>query len=802
LKVSHLEEHYSLLSRNIYAAETILPFLCEWLTLRSVLDVGCGIGVWMKIFARDAGAEVLGIDIEELPQSQLLVEKSLILNLDIAAPFDLGRHFDLVLCLETAEHIETEHSSALIESLGRHGNVILFSAALPGQIGLHHINEQLPEFWIERFTRIGFNLHDILRPRIWTDQRIPTWYRQNMLLFSRDGSPQDKRLRSIPAPRLVSIAHPDLLHSHGTEVTRLAAAAKTGAIRSQQEVEKLQAVLVQAVRRNEAIIAQKDEAIRRNEAIIAQKDEAIRRKEAIIAQKEEIEHRYRAAVGEAEALQRIIEAIRKSVSWRASMPVRAAGRVVRMLAGQPWRETDSLTAFNLKRYIPDLSPDLSQVAALLPVEIRSADKEILTRLPFFDPNEYLKVNPDVAHAGVDPLEHYWNSGRAECRSFISSIGAARAVTHYNHCDDATVRFPYLDRAPTPEVSLWTHLRVALLTGSRGNYYMDEIADHVGHGLMDLGVTAIRNNETFQDLDAVDYVIIIAPHEFFSPATPEFWKTALSSPKVSVLNTEQLQTPYFARSLPHILQAGKVIDLNYQMAAMFQDAGLDTLYYLPGYVESSTSYPQSPELPRHPLTESLPKAVWDYSLDRDEFASRPIDITFIGKVSPIRNEFLARNNSFLASRLCQIIYRQRNDPMPLGSFTAEMPRVTSAIARRSKIVLNIHRNGIGYFEWMRIVCQGIWQKAAVVSNRCLAHPIFKPNEHFFEESLSRIPKLLAWLLDTEEGRAEADRVRRAAFETLVQHCPLRASTVALLGFLQREPNCQPRGPISPVRAIRT
>jgi len=529
-----------------------------------------------------------------------------------------------------------------------------------------------------------------------------------------------------------------------------------------------------------------DEVVRENKVIIAQMDEVVRQNKAIIAQKDEIERRYRTAVAEAEALRRSIETIRKSVSWRASMPIRAAGRVVRMLAGQSLREAGSvLTAALPKRNIPD-------GAGASPVGQSGRGVAILTRLPFFDPDEYRKVNAEVAHA--DPLEHYWNFGRAECRSFISSIGAARVIARYNHCVDAKVRFPYLDRAQTPEVSLCTHLRVALLTGSRGNYYMDEIADHIAHGLRDLRVTAIRSNETFQDLDAVDYVIIIAPHEFFRPETPEltpeFWKTALSSPKVSVLNTEQLQTPYFARSLPYILQAKKVIDLNYQMAAMFQDAGFDTLYYLPGYIENSTSYPQLPELPRHPLTEGLPKAVWDYSLDRDDLAERPIDITFVGKASPIRNEFLAGNNIFFAPRLCQINYRQRNELMPSGSFTAEMPCLNSAIARRSKIVLNIHRDGVGYFEWMRVVCQGIWQKAVVVSNPCLAHPIFKPGTHFFEESLSRIPKLLAWLLDTEEGRAEADRVRRAGFETLVKHCPLRASTVALLGFLQAEPA---RGP---------
>jgi hypothetical protein len=416
----------------------------------------------------------------------------------------------------------------------------------------------------------------------------------------------------------------------------------------------------------------------------------------------------------------------------------------------------------------------------------SADKQSLTRLPFFDSDEYLTVNADVARARLDPLKHYRNRGRAECRSFISPLGAARTLACYNHIDDAIMRFPYLDSAWASEASLCS-LRVAVLTASRGNYYMDEIADHVGNGLIALGVIVIRNNETFRDLGAVDHAIIIAPHEFFLDA-PTFWRTALSSPKVSVLNTEQLQAGNFAKALPHILQARKIIDLNYQLAAMFQDAGLDTLYYLPGYIENSTNYPQFPKLPRHPLTEGLPKAVWDYSLERDEFANRPIDITFLGKASSIRNEFFARNSSFFASRRCQIVYRQGDKPIPAASSLArEMPRVNSAIGRRSKIVLNIHRDAIGSFDWMRMVCQGIWQKAAVVSNSCLAHPIFKPGVHFFEESLSRVPKLLAWLLDTEQGRAEADRVRQAAFETLVQRCPLRASSVALLRFLQGEPN---------------
>jgi hypothetical protein len=124
----------------------------------------------MKIFSHDAGAAVLGIDIEELPQSQLLVDKSLILNLDCCVRS--GRHFDLVLCLETAQHVESEHSSSLVESLVRHGDIMLFSAALPGKIDLHHAMNSYQFSGSSGLPDLDFNVHD-LRPRIWTDHASP-----------------------------------------------------------------------------------------------------------------------------------------------------------------------------------------------------------------------------------------------------------------------------------------------------------------------------------------------------------------------------------------------------------------------------------------------------------------------------------------------------------------------------------------------------------------------------------------------------------------------------------------------------
>jgi hypothetical protein len=73
-----------------------------------------------------------------------------------------------------------------VESLTRHGDTILFSAAIPGQGGTHHINEQFPEYWAAVFRQKGFSVVDVLRPAIWTNNRVNWWYRQNLLLFMNE----------------------------------------------------------------------------------------------------------------------------------------------------------------------------------------------------------------------------------------------------------------------------------------------------------------------------------------------------------------------------------------------------------------------------------------------------------------------------------------------------------------------------------------------------------------------------------------------------------------------------------------
>jgi hypothetical protein len=117
---------------------------------------------------------------------------------DLSRPVELGRRFDLALCLEVAEHLPAEHAQTLVDSLVRLAPVVLFSAAIPHQQGNHHVNEQWPEYWHIHFAQRGYVAVDALRRSLWRNTSVARWYRQNMLFYvERSSLPNYPRLRLV-----------------------------------------------------------------------------------------------------------------------------------------------------------------------------------------------------------------------------------------------------------------------------------------------------------------------------------------------------------------------------------------------------------------------------------------------------------------------------------------------------------------------------------------------------------------------------------------------------------------------------
>lgn len=164
------------------SAAVVVPLVMAELAPRTVVDVGCGEGWWGRAFAELGGCHVLGMDGPSggtaLPDQYVTV--------DLTYPFASLARADLAVALEVAEHLPPERADGFIEDLCTVAPLVLFSAAIPGQGGTGHLNEQWPAYWVERFNRNGFAVSGALRWQIWGDLRVENWYRQNLLVAARD----------------------------------------------------------------------------------------------------------------------------------------------------------------------------------------------------------------------------------------------------------------------------------------------------------------------------------------------------------------------------------------------------------------------------------------------------------------------------------------------------------------------------------------------------------------------------------------------------------------------------------------
>ena len=192
------------------AAREILPLLIEMLRPTSILDVGCGAGHWLAVAAELGVRDILGVDGDWVLKTQLVLPRDKLLVHDLSQPLSLGRTFDLAISLEVGEHLPAARARSFVEMLCSVSNNVVFSAAIPGQGGRHHVNEQWPAYWARLFSQFGFECYDVLRPRIWNNSRVLWYYAQNCLIFVRAGTVNNLGTPGEP----LSVVHPCLWSRH------------------------------------------------------------------------------------------------------------------------------------------------------------------------------------------------------------------------------------------------------------------------------------------------------------------------------------------------------------------------------------------------------------------------------------------------------------------------------------------------------------------------------------------------------------------------------------------------------------
>jgi SAM-dependent methyltransferase len=191
------------------SAAEIVPLVLSLTGATSVVDVGCGDGQWLKTFKANGISDLLGVDGPWVDPSAFTPGQ--FVSADLARPLELDRRFDLAVCLEVAEHLIADSAPTLVASLARMAPVVMFSAAIPRQGGIDHLNEQWPEYWARLFDQHGFRPVDAIRPRVW-NSAVETWYAQNTIIYvDRDHLSRCPELEAAAArtdPAQLSVVHP------------------------------------------------------------------------------------------------------------------------------------------------------------------------------------------------------------------------------------------------------------------------------------------------------------------------------------------------------------------------------------------------------------------------------------------------------------------------------------------------------------------------------------------------------------------------------------------------------------------
>ena len=222
------------------SAQALVPLVLDIHPARSMVDVGCGIGGWVKAFA-ERGVDAIGIDGNYVDRAQLLIPGDRFVGRDLNSALDVSdigrRHgdtqsgrFDLAVSLEVAEHLSPRRSESFVRELCALADVVLFAAAIPFQGGAGHVNERWQSWWAQKFSEHGYDPFDVLRRQIWGRHDIAWWYKQNTIFYVKRNSAAHTRFAqrfAQPANTMFDLVHPELLRGkaarlkHGNIVQRL-----------------------------------------------------------------------------------------------------------------------------------------------------------------------------------------------------------------------------------------------------------------------------------------------------------------------------------------------------------------------------------------------------------------------------------------------------------------------------------------------------------------------------------------------------------------------------------------------------
>jgi len=220
----------------LQSAAIVVDQVLALIPVKSVIDIGCGPGYWLRTFADRGAQRIVGLDGDYTDRTRLAIDPSCFIARDLNRPLsDLGlEKFDLAMSLEVGEHLLPERAESLVDDLCAFSDVVMYGAAIEKQGGDQHINEQWQSWWVSKFAARDYVPYDVLRPAIWNRPEVLSWYKQNTILYVRRGTnAHDILTRRFPSPpaTMFDLVHPDIFLSHRS--------AKTGLRRLQKNATRI-----------------------------------------------------------------------------------------------------------------------------------------------------------------------------------------------------------------------------------------------------------------------------------------------------------------------------------------------------------------------------------------------------------------------------------------------------------------------------------------------------------------------------------------------------------------------------------
>lgn len=195
---------------------------------KTVIDIGCGRGAWLKAFkdsAEESDVQQMSIGLDGFWNSKddLILQEVEYHSIDLNSlnTYDNSCKVDLAISVETAEHIASSSTEKFVDKLCALSDVIIFSGAFKGQGGLFHVNERKHSDWAEFFLRNDYGVYDFFRSRVWGMTEVNYWYQQNVFLYVKNDSNiahalADLKIHPISNTNFMDCVHPQAFADRST----------------------------------------------------------------------------------------------------------------------------------------------------------------------------------------------------------------------------------------------------------------------------------------------------------------------------------------------------------------------------------------------------------------------------------------------------------------------------------------------------------------------------------------------------------------------------------------------------------